>query len=761
MAKNLQEKLGKKRCERCSKFNPVADSICNWCDKPVVKAVKAVKAAPKKVAAAPKSKPAVKATPATRSDSLGIGGPVTKERCPHCTRFNPTGDQICNWCDKPTRGGKESVLVQANATVGEKWKCEHCWTYNFPGVDKICRRCGTPPAAVVPVKPAALPPGDLYFDPVTETLRTVKPAGGQHGPTPTVTEAEMNRLVRPAFKPTASRLVEVDGAKPVVVPVKPAPTPTPTTVYAPSPSWMPKEQSAAARTAPHLVLVARAGCGKTTTLIGGTQKMQGLTPRDARGNPMTPSDQQRVIWDSLALSAGVQTIGLTSFSNTIVDELKERVRGTTVAAFTLHQYGFAAVRRALFRGVRLDKDGGMIKFMLADMMGEKLDRELYKKKGAMIEAVNSLVSHCKTNLCDPTAENIDALASHFDIEINQRDRAEIYNYVPALLNKCRDNMKPGAWMMFDDMIWLPVVLNLPVDRFDVLMVDEAQDLNRCQHALARRAVGDTGRLIFCGDPRQAIFGFAGADAKSMERLEKELAATDRKVEVLKLTKTRRCGKAIVERAKEVVPDFEAFDTNPMGAITSMKYADGEGNYRKAVQSGDMVLCRVNAPLVSQCFKFLREGVTAIILGRSVGDKLAKLVRGFDAVTVVDLVRKLEDWFRLETEKENARRMPDENKLINLQDNFDCLMCFTEGVEFVSQVLEKIDALFTNDRKANAVKLASIHKSKGLEAHRVFFINTEKASCPHPMAKSEWAVEQEWNLWYVATTRAINELVCVA
>jgi superfamily I DNA/RNA helicase len=58
-------------------------------------------------------------------------------------------------------------------------------------------------------------------------------------------------------------------------------------------------------------------------------------------------------------------------------------------------------------------------------------------------------------------------------------------------------------------------------------------------------------------------------------------------------------------------------------------------------------------------------------------------------------------------------------------------------------------------------LSSIHKAKGLEARRVFFIRTEKAPCPHPMAKTAWAREQEQNLCYVAITRAIEELVYVS
>ena len=36
-----------------------------------------------------------------------------------------------------------------------------------------------------------------------------------------------------------------------------------------------------------------------------------------------------------------------------------------------------------------------------------------------------------------------------------------------------------------------------------------------------------------------------------------------------------------------------------------------------------------------------------------------------------------------------------------------------------------------------------------------------ATVPHPMAKGQWQTEQEFNLRYVAITRAIEELVYVS
>ena len=60
--------------------------------------------------------------------------------------------------------------------------------------------------------------------------------------------------------------------------------------------------------------------------------------------------------------------------------------------------------------------------------------------------------------------------------------------------------------------------------------------------------------------------------------------------------------------------------------------------------------------------------------------------------------------------------------------------------------------------AGKVTLATIHKAKGLEAKRVFWLNS--SDCPSKWARQEWQVQQEMNLCYVATTRAQEELVLI-
>ena len=185
----------------------------------------------------------------------------------------------------------------------------------------------------------------------------------------------------------------------------------------------------------------------------------------------------------------------------------------------------------------------------------------------------------------------------------------------------------------------------------------------------------------------------------------------------------------------------------------------------------MVLCRVNAPLVSECFRFIKVGRKANIQGRDVGKGLVntvkKLAGGEDQLgycKMETLIAALGVWLEGEQKKEMAKKFPSEGRMISLQDKHDCLLCFTEGLGVdgtAADVVRKIESVFTDDRTVRGIRLSSIHKAKGLEAHRVFLLEPEGASVPHPMAKSAWQIEQEWNLRYVAITRAIEELVYVS
>ena len=102
------------------------------------------------------------------------------------------------------------------------------------------------------------------------------------------------------------------------------------------------------------------------------------------------------------------------------------------------------------------------------------------------------------------------------------------------------------------MIWFPFVYRLNVGKFDVVFVDEAQDLNQAQIAMVLSANKMDGRIIAVGDPAQSIYQFRGADSEAIPNFINKLGA-----KTLPLSVTYRCPKRVVSLAQEIVPDIMA------------------------------------------------------------------------------------------------------------------------------------------------------------------------------------------------------------
>ena len=141
---------------------------------------------------------------------------------------------------------------------------------------------------------------------------------------------------------------------------------------------------------------------------------------------------------------------------------------------------------------------------------------------------------------------------------------------------------------FTDQIWLPLYLNLDMPQFDFVFIDEAQDLNVCQRELVLNLRAPGGRYLFVGDPRQSIMLFAGADSHSYDRIRETTGATE-----FPLSVCYRCPVSHLELARAEVPEIEARPGAPTGRIASVP----EIHLGSQVEAGDLIICRLTAPLV--------------------------------------------------------------------------------------------------------------------------------------------------------------------
>jgi len=424
--------------------------------------------------------------------------------------------------------------------------------------------------------------------------------------------------------------------------------------------------------------------------------------------------------------SGLKTL-FVAFNKAIAEELGRRVRGRGVEVSTLHSYGLKCVTAALGR---LRIDGRRVDDFCRALHGD--DSKTWELRRDLAKTV----SLCKGALAS-TEEQVDEIIDAFGIgSAVNGNRAPFIQDVLKLLQQCTGT--DDGRIDFDDMIWLPVVLDLPQRKFDRVFVDETQDLNAAQIEMVLRAVKADGRIMAVGDPRQAVYRFRGADERAFENVKTRLGATE-----LPLSICYRCCKAVIREAQEIVPTIEAASDADEGEVRSATYKE----MRRDVQPGDFVLSRTNAPLISLCMGFLAEDRRAAIQGRDIGAQLAAFVKKSKAQSVESLRSYVEEW----AGKECARLAAKHRDTQAVEDRAACLIALSEGLSSVADVVSRIEGLFADTNDGSRITLSTTHKAKGLERDRVWMLSATYRRRP--------GVEED-NLAYVAMTRARKVLVLV-
>jgi len=366
----------------------------------------------------------------------------------------------------------------------------------------------------------------------------------------------------------------------------------------------------------------------------------------------------------------------------------------------------------------------------------------------------------------PTIDDMTGLAEERDIETPNYEKEEDGGYTRRVLasyackvleaSKVRD---PQGRISFNDMVWLPVTMGWVRGWFDLVVVDECQDMNLPQLMMAIAACKKGGRICVVGDDRQAIYHFRGAASDGMNMMQMKLQAAE-----LGLTLTFRCAKKIVELAQKLVPDYRAADSNPEGIVDGCDAV----NIVKTVAVGDAVLSRSNAPLMPLCLRLLAKGVSARVEGRDIGRTLRDIVEKLNARSVPDFMSKVYHW--KERQLSRFEDSPNfEEKAAQIEDQSATLEAIAEGATSVGEIDRRLDTLFEDSDKATkpAVVLSTVHKAKGLEWDHVYMLrdtfNKKRPPTAPPLSPAAEAAraKEEANVYYVALTRAKNHLTMAA
>jgi len=472
------------------------------------------------------------------------------------------------------------------------------------------------------------------------------------------------------------------------------------------------------------VVEAVAGSGKTTTIV-----------------------------QALSYTSPTDRVGFFAFNKHIADELKRRQNlgqiPEHVHVSTLHSLGRSIIMKLEDKPeVERDKVSMIMDVFWPVSRKSGVDPLTRRKNKELRGKMRKTVSLAKATLIDFEDQNtVLEMSERYGLEIEDRDSYEVVVKLPEVMKACKDDL---TTIDFDDMIWLPLVnerLKRHFEKFDILFVDECQDLNKAQIEFVLNSLQPkTGRIIAVGDRKQSLYGFRGADTEAIPRMIEMLHA-----KTLPLSISYRNPKAIVEEAKKLVPQIEAWEKAEEGEILTIKYPE----FMNCVKVGDMVVCRTNAPLVQPAFTMIKRGVKAIIRGQDIGENLINFVERFNTDDLMQLEGLMREW----TEREHSRLIEKGKELAAemVLDKHEVIMGIAQQSRTVMDLVEKLRMMFSD--KVEGVVFSSVHRAKGLEAKNIYVLHKELM--PHPKANMEsWEGEQEWNCLYVAITRSKSRLIWV-
>lgn len=430
-----------------------------------------------------------------------------------------------------------------------------------------------------------------------------------------------------------------------------------------------------------------------------------------------------------------------AFNVSVVAELVKKCSdlgvGDNVSIMTVHSCGWRAVRQ---------RYGGRATVNKNKVIG-KIDKVLSKdvsenKRYYYYYIISKIVDLMRCNLCTGSDEDVLRIADKYDLNIG----AEEVELAKRIFN---DVAKDRWHYDFTDMIYFPAVSDdIKLEKYDYVFCDESQDFSPMQHEFIKKCINRRGRLITVGDPRQAIYGFAGADEDSYYNLSNINGASLR----MPLSISYRCCKNVVAEANKIV-----------GEIRALKDAD-DGDVREGelteLQDGDWILCRNLKPLVQTYLWLMKNKVKSKIRGREIGAGLISLVNKTGVKTdlgrLVEALNREKKKLYNELKGRGVHRPFYHPKYVALDNSVEVLECLIEEVESVEELKRMISDIFSDE--VRGILLSTIHKAKGLENDRIFFICPELI--PSKYCTKDWQFEQEQNLKYVAITRAKRELVYV-
>lgn len=409
------------------------------------------------------------------------------------------------------------------------------------------------------------------------------------------------------------------------------------------------------------------------------------------------------------------------------------------------------------------------------------------------------------------SEAISLAKQHAEVP-KEKELLAVYTQYEALLEA------QGFWDL-DDLILKPLVLfgarpevlSLYRSRFQWILVDEFQDVNKAQYELLRFLAPEPNSCLWVvGDPDQAIYGFRGASPKFIQQFQKDYPNT--KVYVLK--QSYRCPQVILNASGRVLlrsPNFlKGKETNTKVHVSSYSSDRAEAEFvartiesmlggvrffsiDSGIASGEekklgfsdfAVLYRIEKQKDVLESAFCDHGIpfqSVDVEPISQREPFSSILKVFKALLYPHVTMYQNAIAELSLEGSSLQSLREKGKVLSTKEILAEIF-FLLGISDSVQTQPELQSLFSvaeefsNDPEGfvrwmltgtrmeiyrphiEAVSLMTLHAAKGLEWECVFIVGVEEGLLPYRLFEHQVSdIEEERRLLYVGMTRARRSL----
>ncbi|MCP1504578.1 DNA helicase-2/ATP-dependent DNA helicase PcrA [Curtobacterium herbarum] len=344
-------------------------------------------------------------------------------------------------------------------------------------------------------------------------------------------------------------------------------------------------------------------------------------------------------------------------------------------------------------------------------------------------------------------------------------------------------------MDFEDVLLLtlgmvesePRVASFVRQQYRFFVVDEYQDVSPVQHDLLRAWLGGRDDLCVVGDASQTIYSFTGASSRYLLGFGSEFP----RAAVLRLERNYRSTREVVLAANALMRgqpgalDLVAQETTPGPEPVVLPCVhDGDEAATIARRIAELVtggaaygdcavLFRVGAQSAAIESALARNGIPYRVQGGkrffdrpevklAVHHMRGEAVRQTDDELLrrVELVLQISGWTRTAPEGTGAVREQWEalQAIMQLAENAPA---DTTMQQFTADLVDR--AATHHEPELDAVTLATLHSSKGLEWPHVVLAGVAEGLLPISYATTDDGIDEERRLFYVGITRARRSL----